>query len=180
MKSNVIHVAFGKKGGKKTSPTLLAQQCYEEACKLDEDCNSYDRAEALYRRAIDLNPSNAGAISNLGNLRFKRGRPEEAKNLYLQALEMNPEIVEAHYNLGYISMTQGKPVNAIRHFRRSLALDPSLANGHFNLAMALQQTMQWSFAIVHWNKYLELEPNSAYMDVARDYIRSAEAAINRR
>ena len=49
------------------------RDAYLEGCRLDEDEATLDRAEACYRRAITLDPALANALTNLGNLRFRRG-----------------------------------------------------------------------------------------------------------
>ena len=46
---------------------------YLEGCRLDEEELTFDRAEAAYRRALELDPTLANALTNLGNLRFRRG-----------------------------------------------------------------------------------------------------------
>ena len=79
-----------------------AYELYLEGCRLDEEETTIDRAEECYRRALELDPSLSNAITNLGNIRFRRGRVEEAEELYKTALAADPAQPEAHYNLGFL------------------------------------------------------------------------------
>ena len=85
-----------------------AYESYLEGCRLDEDEQTYDAAEAAYQRAIELDPSLANALTNLGNLMFKRDRLNEAERLYERALKIDPDQPEAHYNFG-VSVVRARP-----------------------------------------------------------------------
>jgi tetratricopeptide (TPR) repeat protein len=152
-------------GGSRTAYDL-----YTRASALDEDPATFDDAEALYRRAIQLDPSLAIAYTNLGNIRFRRGDDPGAEALYAQALEVDPKQPEAHYNIGYVSLERGDPLHAIPHFEEAIAVDPRFADAHFNLAMALEQMGQSGKARTHWKRYLELEPKGTWADVARKHL----------
>ena len=56
-----------------------AYDLYVRASQLDEDPATLDEAEALYRRALELDPWLAIAYTNLGNIRFRRGDEEAAE-----------------------------------------------------------------------------------------------------
>jgi Flp pilus assembly protein TadD len=51
------------------------------ASTLDEDPTTFDEAETLYKKAIDLDPQLAIAYTNLGNIRFRRGDEPGAEAL---------------------------------------------------------------------------------------------------
>jgi DNA-binding transcriptional MerR regulator len=152
-------------GGARTAYDL-----YTRASALDEDPATFDDAEALYRRAIQLDPSLAIAYTNLGNIRFRRGDDPGAEELYLQALEVDAKQPEAHYNIGYVALERGDPERAVPHFEKAIAVDPRFADAHFNLAMALEQVGQHHRARPHWKRYLDLEPKGTWADVARQHL----------
>ena len=54
-----------------------------------------EQAADHYRRAITLEPDNAAAVSNLGNLLRAAGREDEAIAAYDRALAIDPELAEA-------------------------------------------------------------------------------------
>jgi DNA-binding transcriptional MerR regulator len=63
-----------------TEATLgpTAYTCFVEACAA-EDRGELTEAEALYRRALDVDPGLAAAMTNLGNLRHRAGDVAEAR-----------------------------------------------------------------------------------------------------
>jgi len=152
-------------GGARTAYDL-----YTRASALDEDPNTFDDAEALYRRAIQLDPSLAIAYTNLGNIRFRRGDDPGAEALYAQALEVDPKQPEAHYNIGYVALERGDAERAIPHFEKAIAVDPRFADAHFNLAMAFEHVEQSQRARPHWKRYLELEPHGTWAAIAREHL----------
>lgn len=149
-----------------------AYEAYLQGCRLDEDENTFDAAEEAYRRAIQLDPTLANALTNLGNLMFKRDRLEEAEDLYRRALKLDSDQPEAHYNLGFLLFERREVAPAMESFRRALASDPSFADAHFNLAMTLQELGHVDEARLHWEAYLKLDPESKWAEIARRHLRS--------
>jgi tetratricopeptide (TPR) repeat protein len=152
------------------SDLALAHQHYLEGCRFDEDEAGLDRAEAAYRRAIELDPSLANAFTNLGNLLYRRQRFDEAQNLYVRALQVDPEQPEAFYNLGFLLYDRGDVQGAVLNFRRALRSDPAFADAHFNLAMALTDLSELDEARHHWQTYLKLDPDSPWAEIARQHL----------
>ena len=101
-----------------------AYQHYLEGCRFDETENTFDRAEAAYRKAIELDPSLANALTNLGNLMYRRSRLKDAENFYVRALQIDPEQPEAFYNLGFLLYDRGEIQAAVLNFRRAVRSDP--------------------------------------------------------
>jgi tetratricopeptide (TPR) repeat protein len=153
-----------------TSSARTAYDLYTRASSLDEDPKTFDDAETLYRRAIQLDPSLSIAYTNLGNIRFRRGDEPGAEALYVQALEVDPKQPEAHYNIGYVALERGDAARAVFHFEKALSVDPRFADAHFNLAMALEQMEQKHRARPHWKRYLELEPEGTWAEIARQHL----------
>jgi DNA-binding transcriptional MerR regulator len=147
-----------------------AYEHYLEGCRLDEDESTLDRAEEAYRSALQLDPSLANAITNLGNVRFRRGLVDEAVELYRQALRIDPAQPEAAYNLGFLAYERAEVDDAVRWFEQALEHDPSFADAHFNLAMAYQEMGRVPEARPHWQAYLRLEPKSPWADIARRHL----------
>ena len=150
----------------------LAYEAYLQGCRLDEDEGSYDAAEQAYRKAIELDPTLANALTNLGNLMFKRERMPEAEALYTRALKLDAEQPEAHYNLGFLLFERREVAAAVESFQRALSSDPSFADAHFNLAMALTDLDRHAEARTHWEAYLKLDPESQWAEIARRHLRS--------
>jgi tetratricopeptide (TPR) repeat protein len=149
-----------------------AYDLYIEATGLDEDPATYEKAEALYSRAIRLDPTLAIAYTNLGNIRFRRGDEPGAEELYRRAIQVDPDQPEAHYNLGYVMLERGEATQATAFFERALIGDPRFADAHFNLAMAWEQLGERARARPHWKRYLEIEPVGTWSDVAREHLKT--------
>jgi tetratricopeptide (TPR) repeat protein len=147
-----------------------AYDLYMRASTLDEDPNSFDQAEELYRKATELDPNLAIAYTNLGNIRFRRGDEAGAEQLYRKALAIDERQPEAHYNLGYVMLERGYASRAVSYFEAAIKADPRFADAHFNLAMAYEALADKARARVHWKRYLELEPTGTWADIARDHL----------
>ena len=70
-----------------------------------------------YRRAIELDPSNALALFNLGVALEDLRMSEEAVLAYRTALQADPHYADAHYNLARLYERRGEPAAALRHLR---------------------------------------------------------------
>jgi tetratricopeptide (TPR) repeat protein len=147
-----------------------AYELYTRASTLDEDPATFEEAEALYTRALELDPHLAIALTNLGNIRFRRNDEQGAVDHYIRALELDDRQPEAHYNLGYVMLERGEPRRAVHYFERALAADPRFADAHFNIAMAYEQVGERAKARPHWKRYLEIEPTGTWADIAREHL----------
>jgi tetratricopeptide (TPR) repeat protein len=78
-----------------------------ERCRLAAQGNSDpDRALPYANKAISLNPRNAIAYNDRGNIYLKKGQLDAAMADYNKAIDLNPNYRTAHYNraLAYYSM----------------------------------------------------------------------------
>jgi len=148
-----------------------AYELYLEGCRLDEDEATFERAEEMYRKALEFDPGLANALTNLGNVRFRRGYPEEAEQHYRRALAIDADQPEAYYNLGFLYYERGDAEAAVPCFQRAVETDPAFADAHFNLAMALEDVGKHVPAKKHWQIYLQIEPQGAWAEVARRHLR---------
>ncbi|AUX32716.1 MULTISPECIES: tetratricopeptide repeat protein [Sorangium] len=147
-----------------------AYELYMQASQLDEDPATMDEAEALYRRALEIDPWLAIAYTNLGNICFRRNAEEQAEALYLKALELDAAQPEAQYNLGYVMLERGRAAEAIRYFRGAIESDPRFADAYYNLAMAYEQIGDPTKARPCWRRYLEIEPTGTWAEIARRHL----------
>jgi DNA-binding transcriptional MerR regulator len=167
LRSDVVRVL---RPGSAAGRAKTAYELYTRASALDEDPATFDEAEALYVRALQLDPELAIAYTNLGNIRFRRGDEKGAEELYRRALSLDDRQPEAHYNLGYVMLERGHAKEAAHYFDRALERDPRFSDAHFNLAMALEALGESVRAKTHWKRYLELEPSGTWADIARQHL----------
>jgi tetratricopeptide (TPR) repeat protein len=147
-----------------------AHELYLQASRLDENPQTYEEAERLYRRALALDPYLAIAYTNMGNIYFRQNNDTMAEQMYRRALEIEPMQAEAHYNLGYVMLDRGEPGEAAPYFKSALTVDPGFADAYFNLAMALEHLGQSQEARGYWKRYVELEPVGTWTEIARKHL----------
>ena len=147
-----------------------AYEHYLEGCRFDEDEQTYDEAEQAYQKALSLDPTLSNALTNLGNLEYRRDHLDIAERYYRRALECDPEQPEALYNLGFLYFERDEVEEAVVMFRDALKSDPSFADAHFNLAMALEERGEGEAARPHWRRYLALEPDGSWADIAERHL----------
>ncbi len=91
------------------------------------------RAEALLRRAIDLNPSLVLAHSELGSVLYLNDRPDDAIVALNCALRLSPNDHAMFYALGELAMSYlmiGKYAEAIEHAERAIMSRSAYWYGH--------------------------------------------------
>ena len=147
-----------------------AYELYLRASELDEDPATMAEAEALYKKAIELDPWLTIAYTNLGNICFRRQNIAAAEELYRKALELDAKQPEAQYNLGYVMLERGSAQEAIPLFLGALDADPQFSDAYFNLAMAYEQVGQSAQARPYWAKYIELEPSGTWTEIAKRHL----------
>ncbi|HVK76593.1 MAG TPA: tetratricopeptide repeat protein [Kofleriaceae bacterium] len=146
-----------------------AYTCFMEACAA-EDRGDPTEAEALYRRALEIDPALAAAMTNLGNLRYRLGDAADARRLYERALDHDPTQAEARYNLGNLLEDLGETDLAIAELRRVTQVAPDFADAHYNLGLALARVGGAAQARRHLERYLELDTASEWAGRARQYL----------
>jgi len=102
-----------------------------------EASRSGARAEPLYRRALDAQPSAANIRVNLGRLLEAQGRLREAIAEYRRAASDDPTLAPAHYNLGTALARVGDTAGALTSLRQAVALEPRDPAALMNLGALL-------------------------------------------
>lgn len=81
----------------------------------------FDEALTLGRHAVELDPLNVAAHSNLGLYAYYAGRLQEAAAPLKKALELNPEYPSAHSLLGRVYLAQSRPQEALAEMAELVA-----------------------------------------------------------
>jgi Tfp pilus assembly protein PilF len=92
------------------------------------------QAEAIYRRAIAVDPSNLDAYMRLGGILKQQQRLDEAKNEYAAAADRSPDAVGARTMVGIILTLQGKHAEARKQYEDVMARHPKAVVAANNLA----------------------------------------------
>jgi Tfp pilus assembly protein PilF len=116
----------------------LDQQLEQAAHLLKQ--NALQEAEPAIARILSARPHDAGALSLLGSLREKQGRPSEAEQLYRRALTLDPRNASILLSLAYLYYRHSKYPEAIAAFRGAIGIKPDFCEAHLSLATTLHET----------------------------------------
>jgi tetratricopeptide (TPR) repeat protein len=91
-------------------------------------------AEKEFEQELQIDPANANSAYELGELRRKANRFDEAQQYFERALQHYPDFPEAQ--LGLAAVLQAKKLNdqAVVHAQRAVAIDPENEVGWYRLA----------------------------------------------
>ncbi len=107
-------------------------------------------AETAFRRALDINPSHAGAHLDYARLLQILRRPGEAMAHIEQAIELDPHRPGIHSVYGYILFYEGRYDDAIAQCLKSLETTPNDFLAHAGLSEAYYQIGKYPAALEHW------------------------------
>jgi predicted O-linked N-acetylglucosamine transferase (SPINDLY family) len=143
-------------------------------------------AAPLYRRVLEIAPTNNVACTNLAAIATQAGDFDEAETMFRRAVELKPDAAEAHYNLGFILQERGKLDAAVEVYRRALALRPDMPQAYTNIGVALQHQGKLDDAVAAFRQAIAGNPNhaDAYFNLGavlrlQNHVAEAAAAYKR-
>lgn len=147
--------------------TRESEAWFQKGLELEETGAPVEEAVEAYQKVLELNPSAAGALVNLGTIYYRQRRFREAEEQYRRAIEVDPTYPLAQFNLGNLYDEQGRAPEALDHYRRALKLNPNYADAHFNLALLCERCGETLKAVHHWKAYLKLDHSGQWAEIAR-------------
>lgn len=105
------------------------------------------RAEARFRRSIELDPSYTKAHQWYGNLLTAAGRFEEAEREMRRAQQLEPLSMIASAALGWSLYHAGRHEGALEQYRLTLALDPNFELAYLWSGLALEALGRYDEAL---------------------------------
>ena len=114
-----------------------------------------------YRKALELNPHNAIAHSNLGGLLVTKGTIDEGVVHLTEAIRLDPTNGSPYYNLGMLRSREGKVDEAIDRLRQAVRLKPDVADAHRVLGALLCSKGAVPEGTAHLTEAVRLDPNDA-------------------
>ncbi len=133
--------------------------------------DTYDRADAFYRKALARDPNFAEAAAELARSRLSRhwfvsplapAELEDVKSLIDRALVVAPNSPEAHSALGLFFYWGHRQYEmALAEFNRTLELQPNNADARANCAYVYRRRGEWERSLVDSQRAEELDPRDA-------------------
>lgn len=96
----------------------------------------FHAAEAMLRRAVELEPEDPGTWFNLGYVREHGGQRREAIEAFRQAVTLNPKLDRAWYGLGFAHAQLGEHEEAAKALEEAALLQPMNGQAWYALGMA--------------------------------------------
>lgn len=146
---------------------LEAERWFQRGLDLEQTGGPVEQIVEAYEKSLELDPSSAGALVNLGTIHFNGRDFKKAERYYLKALEADPEYALAHFDLANLYDERGEQKKALEHYSAALRISPHYADAHYNLALLYQGSNQTMKAVHHWTAYLKLDPASHWSNIAR-------------
>jgi tetratricopeptide (TPR) repeat protein len=113
-----------------------AQQAFSRGNKMIEK-GAHAEAAGLYEEAVELDPTHAEAINNLGSALSYLGRYEEAERCFREAMAIKPNFSDPHANLGVLLRQKSHLADSEAFLRRALKLRPNDLDARANLGLTL-------------------------------------------
>jgi tetratricopeptide (TPR) repeat protein len=94
------------------------------------------QAARAFEQELAVDPTNADAAYELGELSRKAGDLDKARELFTSAVEHYPEFEEGLVGLGRVLVSQGKPELALVPLKKAVAINPKDDVAHFQIYQA--------------------------------------------
>ncbi len=136
-----VGYAFAKAQQEQPPINMEYQRALSQAQEETAD-GDFNQAEANYKKAIALDPSNADASYNLGNLHYENNKRFEAVDNYKKAAETATSKEARHliyHNLGNTFLENKQYKEAVEAYKNALRNDPTDDETRYNLAIAKQE-----------------------------------------
>lgn len=124
-------------------------------------------AEKHFLQSLRFDPNDATALANLGFLRRRQGRLDEAIALYAQSLLMRPGDSQTRLCLGTLLTQKGDLLDAIDILKSALSLAPDCREAHSQLALAFFMHKNFTSAIDQYTRALSSAPQDTAVLVKR-------------
>ncbi|OQY03210.1 MAG: hypothetical protein B6I25_08320 [Planctomycetales bacterium 4572_13] len=126
-----------------------------------EKTDDADGAMAELEKSIQLDPSAAGSLYNLGRLYSDAGRLQEAANCYRSAAQADSSLTKAFFNLGVLEEKWEHRLNAIDAYESVLEAEPDHFLAMIRLGLLYQQINDLKKAEKYLKFALSIDPKYA-------------------
>jgi tetratricopeptide (TPR) repeat protein len=146
--------------GRSARDRATAQRWFLEGVRLHGQ-DQFIEAEAHYRKALELDRDNVGALHLSGLIAATTGRREQALDLLSRAVAANATLPAIHSDLGLLLNDLGRPADALVRFETAVALKPDFHTAWFNRGIALKALGRLDDAVDSYDRAVALRPDFA-------------------
>jgi Tfp pilus assembly protein PilF len=126
-----------------------------------ERTNDQAGAEAAYRKALAIDPTDLDAMNNLGLILYKAEKYDEAVGHFEKLASSNPNSYDAKLNLAAVYSKQGRTPEAIELWKTYVRAHGDKHEVRVDLANALWSEGQLETARFHYQYVLNRQPGNA-------------------
>jgi len=148
----------------------------------------YAEAIEAFKKAIEIDDTNAEYHNNLGSAYAHANDFESAMKEFEQAATLAPENAGLYYfNEGVLLVNKGQMDGALAAMEKAIAADPTKADPYYWKGMALfgKATLGKDNAMIApagtaeaFNKYLELDPSGRWAETAKQSLQMIGAKVD--
>jgi tetratricopeptide (TPR) repeat protein len=120
-----------------------------------------DEGMKHFRRALQLNPDDAGMHANLGDALAARGQRSAALREWKTALRLDPKYTNARIQIANDLKTRGQAAAALAQYREVLKERPDSAGTHYNVGLILSERGELAAAVAEFREAIRLNPDDA-------------------
>jgi predicted Zn-dependent protease len=99
------------------------------------DNNDLSGAESAFKKALALDPKDAGTMINLAGLAYKQNKPAEAEKYIADVVNSGKMNRDLYTNIGFTLLVAGKDKESAVYYEKALAMEPRGID-YYNLACA--------------------------------------------
>ncbi len=136
-----------------------------ESARAAADAGNLQVAEALLKRATEIDPKNKFAWNNLGLIYLGTRQNDQAIVCFQKQIEVNPYDEFAYNNLGRVYWQERKYDDAVKAFEKQLENNPLDKFAHSNLGAMYAEWHKYDLAVPELEKAVSLTPDSAELQV---------------
>jgi Tfp pilus assembly protein PilF len=140
--------------------------CYYNIALAHTNKKEYDKAEAAYKKVVELRPDSAEAYTGLANIYNAQRKFDLAGEASANAAKYSGAggavgggSAEALYNQGVILFNSQKFPEAKAQFEAAVKADPTMAMAQYQLGMTALNLGDFGLAVTSLETYLKLDPN---------------------
>lgn len=156
-------------------------RCLRERERHTHHPEDLTNAMTEFQQELKLNPDNANASYEIGELHRLAGEDAAAKTYFEAALKIYPDFPEANLGLGTVLISMSQPEKALPYLKAAIANDPNDDASWYRLSLAERALGHKAEQEEAMKKFLKLHNNEgtsraeSVRDVSRQEVKQAPA-----